>query len=193
MGTRENIVEAGLAAIIQQGYDGMGLEDILKTANASKGSFYHFFKSKDNLVLAIIEEYESFYTHARKTLLSSSDVSPKQRIHNYLLFLVEDQRAHEMARGCLYGMLAQSANARSDSVRQKLDQIFTDWRTHLETEILAAQSANELATSLTPADAADFVICAYEGALIKFKVDRNITALEKFVDGCMRFLFGQPA
>ncbi|MGC1090704.1 MAG: TetR/AcrR family transcriptional regulator, partial [Candidatus Acidiferrum sp.] len=55
--TRERIVEAGLYLFWLKGYAGTGIAEILERSKANAGSFYYCFKTKEKLLLAVLELY----------------------------------------------------------------------------------------------------------------------------------------
>src|ERR1051325_34413 len=57
--TRERIVEAARELFFKQGYTATGVAQILKVADANSGSLYHFFPSKDDLLVAVLEKYQA--------------------------------------------------------------------------------------------------------------------------------------
>lgn len=54
--TRARLLDAGRLLICNHGFDGMGINELLQTANASRGSFYHHFESKEGLGLELLQE-----------------------------------------------------------------------------------------------------------------------------------------
>lgn len=59
--TRSRLLEHGTRLILEQGYNHTGLQAVLQAAGAPKGSFYHYFPSKEQFGLAILDDY--FDTH----------------------------------------------------------------------------------------------------------------------------------
>jgi TetR/AcrR family transcriptional repressor of nem operon len=59
--TREKILNAAAQLIHRQGYNRTGLQEILTTAGVPKGSFYFYFKSKEDLALALVNRFIEFW------------------------------------------------------------------------------------------------------------------------------------
>ena len=53
---REEIIDAAYSLLLEKGYEGMGIQDILDKINATKGCVYYHFKSKRDIAAAVIEE-----------------------------------------------------------------------------------------------------------------------------------------
>jgi len=185
-GTRAKLIAEGRKSMIINGYDGIGLNGILEAAGVPKGSFYYFFKSKEAFATAVLEAYEEHFTQMRDTLFTDPAVSPLQRVRNYFEQVEQLHRSEIELGGCLYGVLGQTARARSAAFRQSLSALFARWQMQIEQLLAQAQLAGEVHASINPAEAAAFLIEAYEGALIRMKVDGNFDAYRRF----MSFAFG---
>lgn len=166
--------------MIVNGYDGIGLNAILDAAAVPKGSFYYFFKSKEEFAAAVLEAYERHYVELRDVILNDVSVSPLQRLRNYFDEVERIHLAETPLGGCLYGVLGQTARARTPQFRAKLAAVFSSWEKQLQALLKQAQLAGEIDPSINPKDAAAFLIDAYEGMLIRTKVDGNKKAFNRF-------------
>ncbi|WP_397448354.1 TetR/AcrR family transcriptional regulator [Pseudomonas sp. NA-150] len=185
-GTRAKLVAEGLKSMLINGYDGIGLNAILEAAGVPKGSFYYFFKSKEEFAIAVLEAYEDHYCEMRSALFNNSLASPLQRLKNYFYEAERIHLAEEPLGGCLYGVFGQTARARSPEFRHKLSAVFMRWETQIQEVLKEAQLVGEVDPSINPGDAAAFLIEAYEGVLIRMKVDGDNKAFGRF----MSFAFG---
>ena len=59
--TRQHLLDIGYQIMVIKGFSGVGLNEILKTANVPKGSFYHYFKSKEQYAQCLLEDYFHAY------------------------------------------------------------------------------------------------------------------------------------
>jgi TetR/AcrR family transcriptional repressor of nem operon len=187
--TRQKLIAEGLKSMIVNGFDGIGLNAILDAAGVPKGSFYYFFKSKEAFAGAILEEYERVYVDLRNDILGDLSYSPLQRLRNYFDEVERIHRAETPLGGCLYGVLSQTAATRSPEFKAKLAQVFFRWETQLGGLLEEARSAGEIDPSLDTKEAAAFLIDAYEGMLVRMKVDGEADAFDRF----RRFAFGALA
>ncbi|TWF56753.1 TetR/AcrR family transcriptional regulator [Neorhizobium alkalisoli] len=187
--TRQKLIAEGLKSMIVNGFDGIGLNAILDAAGVPKGSFYYFFKSKEAFAGAILEEYERVYVDLRNDILGDLSHSPLQRLRNYFDEVERIHRAETPLGGCLYGVLSQTAATRSPEFKAKLAQVFFRWETQLGGLLEEARSAGEIDPALDTKEAAAFLIDAYEGMLVRMKVDGEGDAFDRF----RRFAFGALA
>src|SRR5271163_2415989 len=59
--TRKVLIDEGLKALLANGYDGVGIGPVLAAAGVPKGSFYHFFRSKEEFACAVLDAYAERY------------------------------------------------------------------------------------------------------------------------------------
>ena len=177
---RALLIKAGLQALTTHGYDGVGLGAILRTASVPKGSFYYYFKSKEDFAGAVLDAYEQHYIEMRRVILADTSRSPLQRLKDYFDELERIHVSEIPLGGCLYGVLAQTVAVRSPEFRDKLSAVFATWDGQLQGLIEQAQAAGEVDRHFDAQDAASFLIEAYEGALIRMKVDGGAAAFDRF-------------
>ena len=178
--SRVSLIDQGLKALVTHGYDGVGLGAILAAADVPKGSFYHFFKSKEDFAVAVLEAYERHYVELRESILGDSSQSPMQRLRDYFDELERIHLSETPLGGCLFGVLAQTVSLRSPEFRARLAAVFSTWDAQLQRLLAEAQAADELDPRLDTRDVAAFLIEAYEGALIRMKVDGGSAAFDRF-------------
>jgi TetR/AcrR family transcriptional regulator, transcriptional repressor for nem operon len=178
--TRKLLIDEGVKALLANGYDGVGLGPLLVTSGVPKGSFYHFFRSKEDFACAVLDAYADRYEGLRERILFDRNMPPSQRLRSYFDELEREIAAEARLGGCLYGVLAQIMATRSGVLREKLAQAFHSWEESLRQVLQEMKDAGDLAAEIDAKEAAAFLIDAYEGALIRMKSDGNLTALGRF-------------
>ena len=139
--TRTTLIGEGLRALLANGYDGIGLTAILGAAGVPKGSFYHFFRSKEDFAGAVLDAYEQHYIELRRSILGDVTQSPLARLRGYFDALERIHLSEEPLGGCLYGVLAQTAAARTPEFRARLAAVFATWDAQFERVLIEAQAA----------------------------------------------------
>jgi TetR/AcrR family transcriptional repressor of nem operon len=178
--TRTRLVTEGLKSMIINGFDGLSVNSVLDAAGIPKGSFYYFFKSKEEFAVAVLDAYEKHYVELRNLILNDESVSPLRRLQNYFDEVERIHLAETPLGGCLYGVLGQTAGVRSPEFRAKLAVVFTSWEEQLQGLLKQAQSAGEIDPKINTKEAAAFLIDAYEGVLIRMKVNGDTKAFSRF-------------
>jgi len=178
--TRDRLVAEGLKSLVLNGFDGVGLNAILHAAGVPKGSFYYFFKSKEDFARAVLDAYERSADEQQSAIFKDTSRSPMQRLRDYFDEIGRDHLAEAPLGGCLFGVLSQTAAARSSEFRARLARVFSTWETELAELLDEAKSAGEVAPGLDTKEAAAFLIDSFEGMLVRLKVDSNQNALRRF-------------
>src|SRR5205085_10087497 len=118
-------------SMILNGFDGIGLNAILHSAGVPKGSFYYFFKSKEEFAGAVLDAYERHYLNWRNEIFNDTSLSPLQRLQKYFDAVERNHLAEAPLGGCLFGVLSQTAAARSSEFKARLARVFSRWETQL--------------------------------------------------------------
>ncbi|WP_119272058.1 TetR/AcrR family transcriptional regulator [Taklimakanibacter deserti] len=178
--TRDRLIAEGLKVLILKGFDGIGLNAILHSAGVPKGSFYYFFKSKEEFAGAVLDAYERHYVNMRAEIFKDTSRSPLQRLRDYFDAAERLHLAEAPLGGCLYGVLSQTAAARSPEFRARLARVFVTWERQLRRLLEEAQAAGEVDPRLDAKEAAAFLIDCYEGTLVRMKVDGDRNSFRRF-------------
>ena len=117
--TRLHILETGSALVARAGFAGLGLQEILREAEVPKGSFYHYFPSKEAFGVALLRHYVEGYGERLHALLSRAG-SGRERLQRYWLAWIRDPDNPDMpgwAENCLVVKLAAEVADLSDEMR----------------------------------------------------------------------------
>lgn len=177
---RQQILDAGLKVMFARGYGGAGVRDIVAAASAPQGSFTNHFRSKEAFAVEVVSQYFDYVKGLMAQTLGNTALSPLDRIHAYLELISDKLAGAEWARGCLIGNFSLESPAHSEMLRQRLSEIFAEWRQPFEACIREAQASGELAADLPAGDLADFVLAGWQGSMLRMKVDRSPLPLQQF-------------
>lgn len=181
--TRQELVRAGLAALTEKGYSYTGIDEILKAAGVPKGSFYHYFASKEAFGKELIESYGAFFAKKLDRWFGDEDMSPMKR----LLAFIEDakvgMRKFEYRRGCLIGNLGQEMVALPPGFRTLLQKVFRDWEARTARLLIEAKAAGEMSEDVQCGQMARFFWVGWEGAVLRAKLEQSAEPLDLFAQG----------
>lgn len=181
--TREALLRCGMEVLTGQGFSATGIDGVLKRVGIPKGSFYHYFDSKEAFGLAVLECYADYFARKLDRLLLDERELPLQR----LVAFVEDAKAgmikHHFERGCLVGNLGQEVLVVPETFRVRLEEILLDWQQRLTKCLRLAVEEGQLPAS-TDCDAASaFFWIGWEGAVLRARLARSVQPLDVFIDG----------
>lgn len=177
-GTRDHLISTGLKLLHARGFHACGVQDITEAADVPKGTFYTHFDSKERFGAEVLGRYWEQRANRAQTILSDETRSPLERLKAY--FASRAQVTGPFDKGCMIGNFSAEMAADSRMVRDRLASVFAAWTQMLATCIREAQAAGELRPGIDPDTIAAFLIDAFEGAVLRTKVDRDGTALKRF-------------
>ena len=179
--TRSDIIKIGTELISRQGYNATGIDIVLKEAGVPKGSFYHYFKSKEEFGLAVMDVFADYYSQRMTALLQDTELSPLTRIRRLLEGSLQRFSNNQCSKGCLIGNLGQEMADQNERFRARLDEIFADWKLLFAACLQEAQTSGELAGGRDPETVASFILSGWEGAILRAKVMKSPQPLQDFI------------
>ena len=180
--TRQNIVLVGTNLIARQGYNATGIDAILKEAGIPKGSFYYYFKSKEEFGLAIIDHFAERFEQRLDTFLNDNEVTPLNRIRNFLESAQTRVVQNQCSKGCLIGNLGQELADINERFRARLEDIFRIWWERFASCLKEAEAAGELSAGIDPEMVACFILSGWEGAILRAKVMKSPQPMRDFIE-----------
>lgn len=178
--TRELLLRAGLEVLTQKGFSATGIDEILGRVKVPKGSFYHYFESKEAFGLELIDRYAGYFAHKLDRHFNNQTLSPLERLDAFVADAREGMARFDFQRGCLIGNLGQEMGSLPDSFRGKLVAVFQDWETRLASCLSAAQAAGQLSKKADCAQLATSFWIGWEGAVLRAKLERSAQPLAVF-------------
>ncbi|MEE4352248.1 MAG: TetR family transcriptional regulator C-terminal domain-containing protein [Desulfatiglans sp.] len=176
--TKNRIIEAASELIHLKGFNHTGLQEILANAGAPKGSFYYYFKNKDDLGLHVVDYFISFFSLLTKPIREDSSLSPLDKIRKILDQFIPFFESKGFGYGCPIGNLAQEMGDLNPAFRPKLKEAM-DLMADIYAKLLEeAQAAGEIADSLDIRETAYFIVSSWHGALTRMKIEKGPGPLE---------------
>ncbi|MEW6710785.1 MAG: TetR/AcrR family transcriptional regulator [Candidatus Riflebacteria bacterium] len=180
--TREALLRGGLEVLTEKGFSASGIDEILRRVAVPKGSFYHYFASKEAFGVELIDCYAAYF--ARKIDSSLTDVSlpPLERLRAFVADAADGMARHGFQRGCLVGNLGQEMGALPEIFRDRLNGAFADWQRRLSQCLVAAQEAGEIPREADCEKLAVIFWIGWEGAVLRAKLEQEAEPLRIFVE-----------
>jgi TetR/AcrR family transcriptional repressor of nem operon len=187
--TRAELIRSGLEQLTESGFSSSGIDIILKKVGVPKGSFYHYFTSKEAFGQAVIDEYATYFEKKLDACLLDESHSPLARISNFVEDAKSGMKRYEYKRGCLVGNLGQEVSLLPDSYRQQLIDIFLNWQYRLTQCLQAAQQHGEIASTVNCELLAEHFWVGWEGAVSRAKLVQSTEPLQNYFN---QFIAGLP-
>ncbi|MEE9352340.1 MAG: TetR/AcrR family transcriptional regulator [Thiotrichaceae bacterium] len=189
--TRDKILEAASDLFYLHGYNATGLEKVIQAASVTKGNFYYYFKSKEELAVHTLDHQFMNTTQQIEEMLSDKQRSPLQSLFAILEMMSAKQKAQKKEShisGCYFGNFTLELSAESKAVRNKVKSIFDQFLNNFETLLKAARDADEISKNIDPVVTSAIILSQMEGAILLDKADQESGNVDKSIKFIKQFL-----
>jgi TetR/AcrR family transcriptional repressor of nem operon len=187
--TKHKILEAGARIIHLKGYYHTGVQEVLEAAGVPKGSFYFYFKSKEDFGLQVIDFFNSMYLEMVDPIAKNKALPPLKRIEKIFDHFIDLFPGLNYTCGCPIGNLSQEmgdlSQAFSDKLAASVDEMAQIYKRLLD----EAKEANEISRGLNTQETAEFIVSSWHGSLMKMKIGKSIAPLKlhkQFILGILK-------
>ncbi|MCF8210076.1 MAG: TetR/AcrR family transcriptional regulator [Rhodoferax sp.] len=180
--TRRALVWCGTELLTERGFQVTGIEEVLKRVGVPKGSFYHFFKSKDEFGAAVIENYVAFYARKMDSIFNNTELSALNRLKEFVQNAKRGMVKFEFRRGCLIGNLGQELASLDNNFREQLEAVLVSWEARVTACLEEAIRCGEIAAGNNAHALSRFFWIGWEGAILRSKLTRSLSPIDDFAD-----------
>ena len=182
--TRRRLLDAGLALLLERGYSGLGVQDVLDRTGIPKGSFYHHFESKQDMALQAVELYTVIGHQLLDSCLAENGRPALRRIRDFFEQLGQFY-GEQGYLGCLLGALGQELSGTSELFRRRIEECVGSISARIAECLAQARAAGELPAHADPRRLADILVNAWEGAALRSRLLRSPEPLHQVLDFCL--------
>ena len=176
--TREHLLATGEHLCMQRGFTGMGLSELLKTAGVPKGSFYHYFRSKEAFGVAMLERHFAGYHHRLAVHFDTGPGNYRDRILAYYQETLNQFCQQGIISGCLTVKLSAEVCDLSEDMRTAMDQGAGKIMLILAQALEKGRDSHCLTFAGEPLQQAQILYALWLGANLQAKISRSATPLE---------------
>jgi TetR/AcrR family transcriptional repressor of nem operon len=148
--TRDHILATGRSLVAQRGFAGMGLNELLKTASVPKGSFYHYFSSKEDFGSKLLEQYMSQYMSRLDDILTTEGPNARARLMQYWSLWTSSQTSGDACVQCLIVKIGAEISDVSEEMREILEDGTRQIGTRLSQAIVDGQKDQSISLAVEP-------------------------------------------
>jgi len=194
--TKRVLLDAALKLMLAKGYTATSVDEICCAAKLTKGSFFHYFESKDDLALALAEYFFSRQCEMFGNAPFRQLKDPLERVFGRLNFMAALARDPRMPRSCLVGNFAQELSATHPEIRKFCAGVFEKGTADFAKDLAEAQKSHPSATKFDPESVARLLFTIVQGSMILGKAAQNTVVLSENVEHLRLYieqLFGRTA
>ena len=185
--TKERLLNAAQTLMLAKGFSATTVDEICEAAKLTKGSFFHYFQSKDHLGRVLLERFCAAGQELQAGFCGKEE-DPLKRVLGYVEATIKCCRDPAMSKGCLLGAFAQELSDTNPQIRSACAQGFERWARHFGGELAQAKAKYAPRAAFDPHAVAEHFIALLEGSLIMAKarkdsrlVERNLTQFRSYL------------
>lgn len=177
--TKDHIIEVASRLVHLRGFNHTSIGEILQESGIGKGNFYYYFRSKEELGYAIIENnFRQFSAEVIGKAFGNHKDALTQ-LDDFLDILLDIQRRRNCTGGCRLGNMALEMSDIHEEFRKKCQEVFDAWRVHIATVLRRAKVSGQLSDRVDVLALAQFIIASVEGAILLARVEKDAGILEQ--------------
>jgi len=187
--TRRRILQAAFAEFYRTGFQGGSLNRIVEEAGTTKGALFHHFKDKNDLGYTVVAEVIHPRIKANWVNPLADSIDPITDVKHAIRHFAKEERASgRLAQGCPLNNLAQEMSPLDEGFRRRLEQIYSEWREALEAAFARGIKAGNVRKTISPRNAAAFVVAALAGIIGTAKNAQSDELLKQAGEGLFDYL-----
>lgn len=188
--TRQRLLENGLAMLLEQGYNHLGVQALLIRTGVPKGSFYHYFESKEDFAFQVVDRYMEAVHAGLDACLGDASLPPLVRVRRFLELSREKYR-EEGYLGCLLGGLGQELSGVNERFRRRIGACLSKVAERFSDCFEMAKERGELPADADARELADLLVDCWEGAALRSRLLREPSPLNAVLDFYFAALSGE--
>jgi len=182
------ILEKGLELIREKGYTNTGIDDILKVNDIPKGSFYNFFKNKEEFGVRAMQIYTDRQIVWIESILGDKTKKPVERLKHFYESLIAANIDESCRKGCLIGNMTQEMAGLSYPIGRQAQESLQKISTIIAGCIKEGQDLKEIRTDYPAEDLADYLHNSFYGFLLRAKAGRDRKQFDIFTEMMFNFI-----
>lgn len=190
--TRNRILEVATRLILERGFAGTTIDDVIAQAGLTKGAFFYHFDSKDHLARAVIDRFAATDRAALDRALAAAEAaSPdplEQVLHVVRAFEADFARLTDPHPGCLFATYVYEAQLLDPASLDVVAAAARAWRERLGAKLRAAARLHPPAVDVDPDSLADAFSSVLEGAFLLSRLERRPGAVADQLAHYRRYL-----
>jgi len=177
--TKDRLVMTAMRLFAEKGYESASVADILRAAGANSGSLYHFFPTKQDLLIEVLRRYRDGIAPMLLAPAWEGVADPIEKVFALLARYRQALADSDCFYGCPIGNLALEIHEPDPPVRDLLAMNFNGWVAAIETCFVAA--GDRLPRDLDRHGLAIFTLTTMEGGVMQSRTQRNLDAFDRSV------------
>ena len=188
---KTKLLDEGVAMFMEQGYHGTGIQEVVDKVGIPKGSFYNYFKSKEDFGSKAIIHYSDQFKEFLHSILEVSKVDTMKGLNQFFDQLTNIFDEKDCKDGCLIGNFAAEISDSSNLGRDTMSKCIGEWKDIIKEIMIRGQEKKVIREDLSADELADFLLNFLEGSLIRMKIESSTDSLKQMKKTFMNYALKQ--
>ena len=172
-----------------KGYNATGVQEIADAAGIPKGSFYNYFKNKEQFAIELMDCYCQEGCAQMDSIFAMKELTPLARISLMFDTMIEHfTRDEKFTKGSFIGNISQEMGDMSELISKSAEDNYREIVAHIKGVLQEAKDEGEIRESLDLDKMANFMLNSKEGAMVRMKASKDSAPLRVFKDMIMELL-----
>jgi TetR/AcrR family transcriptional repressor of nem operon len=177
--TRQALLDTARRIVLAKGYAAVGINEVLADAGVPKGSFYHWFPSKDAFGEAMMKSYFDDYFATMDRIVAQKDKTAAEHLMEYWQYFYDTQTADDCQGGCLVVKLGAEIADLSEAMRVTTKSGTAAIVDRIERMITDGLADGSLSVDATPRATAESLYDLWLGASMIAKIHGSAGQLDR--------------
>lgn len=189
---KDKLLDQGVLLLLGKGYHATGLKEILDSVKIPKGSFYSYFASKEQFAAEAIQHYIEPFIQRLSHHLQDPERDGLEALKAYYDELIIEVAQSDFTGGCLLGNLMGEIGDTSPLCRDALLKTVERYSDLQKQALERGQRQGTVRLDHSAKSMADLILNAWQGALLRMKVNQSIAPLQAVCESLLGDYFKSP-
>lgn len=176
---REHVTEVAARLFLSRGYGYTSMDDVMRESQVSKSNIYYHFKSKEELLLSVVEFWIASYESILFQLLGQDQLTVEERIFAFLDRLITGVAERDCQGACPFITLYLQSPVNADQVKHRIARFFTEMHPLVRKLFEQGVRSREFRANLDPDAAARLFVASLEGSLVLAETMRDAKVIRE--------------
>jgi len=173
LSNKDIALQSAFSLFLTKGFLATSMDDIVTHSKVSKTNIYYYFKSKEELLLAIVNQLIAHYEQRITDIVSKTNLSVQYKLEAVIHILSESNEQNNYLGGCPFLTLYTQTPIDAVAIRNRIKHFFENQLHGVELILAQGIACQELKTELPVQQTASLIVSSIEGALFLAQASNN--------------------
>jgi TetR/AcrR family transcriptional repressor of nem operon len=177
--TKDRILHAAEEIILSKSFHSVGLNEILSAVKVPKGSFYHYFPSKEQFGVELLKHYVEEHTQRLRKFFAEPGTKALEKLSSSWSYVINQVTQGDCGVNCLVAKLSMEVASFSEPMREVLADGLARWRRIYAEVIREGHRDRSIRSEIDAEEGAALIQDFWQGAMQRMQIERSVTPLRQ--------------